>query len=419
MQVTTMKKQPANQKSMLFLTFLCCLSYFTSYLARLNYSACLIEIQDALKISKTQAGLPVTGCFLSYGAGQLICGYLGDKIAPHKVIFTGLLGTAACNLLVVIFPDITIITLLWVANGFFQSMLWPPLVRIMAELLDEAWYRRCSVLVSFAASFGTITIYVSAPVCLSLWSWKAMFLLPAAAGGAVAFYWIYSIRKWAGRFTADKKPEPKWGKEIKGSLAQTFYRMPLLRILFVIALHGALKEGITTWMPAYMADSFGMSTSMSILTAAVLPVFSIVSTLLSSLLFYRIRDELRMTIILFLVSLISGLTMFFVNGKYPPGCVVLMMLITGCMFGVNLMLISRLPRYFAGMGMVSTISGVLNAATYMGSSFSAYGFGKIAESRGWGYVIGLWVGICAGAVFLLRISLRKWTGFVKGCRGGD
>ena len=50
--------------------FLCCLVYFMSYLTRMNYAACLAEIQDSLSLSKSIVSLPVTGSFLTYGIGQ-------------------------------------------------------------------------------------------------------------------------------------------------------------------------------------------------------------------------------------------------------------------------------------------------------------------------------------------------------------
>lgn len=408
-----MSRQLTAQKSMPFLSFLCCLAYFTSYLTRLNYAACLIEIQDALHISKSQAGLPVMGCFLVYGTGQLVCGFFGDRIVPHKIIFTGLLGTAACNLLLAMFPHIVPITLIWCVNGFFQSMLWPPLVRIMAELLTETWYRRCSVLVSFASSLGTITIYILAPICLSLWGWKSMFLLPSAVGFLTAFYWLYNTRKLNGMSYPSGTPSSGTHRSAGKSLSYLFCAAPLIPVMAAIALHGVLKDGITTWMPAYMEDTFGMSASMSILTTAVLPVFSIFSTLFTSLLFYWIKDELRTASLLFAVSLASGSLMLFVNNKFSLGCIILMMIITGCMFGVNLMLISRMPRHFAKFGMVATISGILNAATYIGSALSTYGFGSIAEKSGWSHVIYIWIASSAGAVLLLLCSVRKWKNFIK------
>lgn len=412
-----MRKMLMDKGGMPFLSILCSIAYFTSYLTRLNYSACLIEIQDALHIEKSQVSLPIMGCFLVYGAGQLICGFFGDKIMPHKIIFTGLVGTAVCNLLVVIFPDINVITVIWCMNGLFQSMLWPPLVRIMAELLDEVWYRRCSMWVSFASSFGTIAIYILAPLCLSVWGWKSMFLLPSAVGFLVAFYWIYNMQGLNGSFNRHGSSSGKVDKKSENKFFGMFRIAPLLPIMLVIALHGVMKDGITTWMPAYMADSFGMSTELSILTTAALPIFSIVSTLMASLLFYRIKDEICTASVLFAAALAASFLMLLANGKYPLGCIASMMVITGCMFGVNLMLISRIPRHFAAFGLVSTVSGILNAATYVGSAFSTYGFGWIAEGNGWSNVIWVWIGTSACAVLLLLCNIRKWKNFIgKDCK---
>ena len=403
----------SSKRSMAFISFLCCLVYFTSYLTRLNYGACLIEIQRALQIDKSQAGLPVTGCFLVYGIGQLICGYIGDKIAPQKIIFTGLVGSALCNLLVAVFPRIAVITLIWSVNGFFQSMLWPPLVRIMAELLDGKWYRHCSVLVSFSSSLATVAVYLLAPVCLFAWGWKSMFFLPAVAGILTAVYWIVNIRSQGRETIQEENPSTPVPEEPQGGIIRLFLLAPLFPMLTAIALHGVLKDGITTWMPAYMADAFGTSTSTAILTTAILPVFAICSTLFSSLLYNRIRDELCTAALLFAAGFAGSTAMFFTNARYPIGCVLLMMLITGCMHGINLMLISRLPRHFVKFGMVSTVSGILNAATYVGSALSTYVFGKIAENSGWNHVILLWIAVSGIATILLLGCRRKWKSFLE------
>ena len=37
--------------------FLCCLAYFMSYLTRINYAVCMVELQSALQIGKSIAGL--------------------------------------------------------------------------------------------------------------------------------------------------------------------------------------------------------------------------------------------------------------------------------------------------------------------------------------------------------------------------
>lgn len=439
---------------MKMLCLMCCLVYFVSYLIRLNYAVCMVEIQNTLDISKNIAGLPVTASFLSYGAGQIICGFLGDKYKPHKMIFAGLGGSVLCNLLVVLLPRMEIMIPAWFVNGFFQSMLWPPLVRIMAENLDEDWYRRGCVWVSLSSSGATVVLYLLAPLLIQIGGWKPVFYLAVAAGVAAALVWFGKTGKMfgsgfgmpaeessrrngspeaegnGGEKAVSEKAEPgqgetgraeeerpekaaaaPGGKKGRFGFAGIFAGVPIISVLMAIVLHGTLKDGITTWMPVYMTDMFGMSSSRSILSTAVLPICSVFSTLLSSALLYRLKNEVLTAALLFGTGALAGICMLSVYDSHPAACVVMMMLITGCMYGVNLMLISRVPGHFAKRGNVSTVSGILNAATYLGSALSTYVFGAVAENAGWMPVVIIWgVTALGGTVFLL-LGIRKWAGF--------
>jgi len=127
--------------------------------------------------------------------------------------------------------------------------------------------------------------------------------------------------------------------------------------------------------------------------------------------FVQAENEVLTAALLFGASTIAGISMLAVYDSRPAVCVVMMMLITGCMFGVNLMLISRLPGHFAGRGNVSTVSGILNAATYVGSALSTYVFGAVAESAGWKTVVVLWGTAALGGTLLLLSGIWKWGCF--------
>ena len=133
--------------------FLCCLVYFMSYLTRMNYAACLAEIQDSLGPDQEHRE-PAGDRKLSdlRGSASSSAAFWGTGFLRRKMIAAGLAATCACNLLVGLFPDIRLIIPVWCLNGLFQSMLWPPLVRIMAETLDEKQYQKCCVQVSMASS---------------------------------------------------------------------------------------------------------------------------------------------------------------------------------------------------------------------------------------------------------------------------
>lgn len=437
-----MLKKLTSEKEMRFLCLLCCMAYFMSYLTRLNYAACMVELQRVLGIGKSIAGLPVTMCFLSYGAGQLVFGFLGDKFNPKGMIFAGLTGSASCNLLVAACPRVDVIIPVWCVNGFFQSMLWPPMVRIMAEMLSDKWYQLSCVLVSMASSLATVVIYVLAPVCIQVSGWEGVFILPGVLGIAAAFLWIANTRRLGsaeeGRaalgaakaevpvsreMTMESEASTASGKKAgqeaqmaqerrkKATFLQLFAEAPLFLILLAIILQGTLRDGMTTWMPVYMNEVFGMSSAKSILSAAALPFFGVFSTLFASMLLSRLKSEVFTAALLFGAGMAAGVVMLPFYDGFPAVCILMITLITGCMHGVNLMLISRVPGHFTGFGKVSTVSGVLNAATYIGSALSTYGFGAVADGCGWRAVIFLWAGIALLGLTLMMSARRKWGQF--------
>lgn len=401
------------ERQMKALCAFCCLAYFVSYLTRLDYAACMVEIQSALRVGKSEVGLPVTLCFISYGIGQLVFGYLGDRGKPQNLIFTGLAGAAGCNFLVALFPRMGVMAPVWCLNGVFQSMLWPPMVRFMAEMLTEEWYRKCCVLVSMASSAATMAVYLFTPACIRLFSWRAVFSVAAMAGIATALVWIVCMGKYetGAAASADRQDIQKDGPSL--GLGWLLSNVPLIPILAAIIFQGILRDGITTWMPVYMSEVFHMSNAASILSAAVLPVFSIIATLSASAFLRVLKNEVLTAAVLFGVSIVPGSVMLLFSDSLPGVCIGMMTLMTGCMHGINLMLISRLPGHFARFGRASFVSGILNAATYVGSALSSFGFGVLAERRGWNGVIALWVFLVIGGMAVLLAVRRRWERFCE------
>lgn len=72
--------------------------YFVSYLTRVNYGAVVSEIVAVEGIRKSAASLALTGSAVTYGAGQLVSGCLGDRIEPRRMVCCGLCITILANL---------------------------------------------------------------------------------------------------------------------------------------------------------------------------------------------------------------------------------------------------------------------------------------------------------------------------------
>ena len=399
------------KKRVMLLIVLSCVLYFTSYLTRHNYAAALVEIVQALSIEKELASVALTGMFITYGLGQLLSGWMGDKMHPRYVIFGGMLATSLCNLGMGFLSDITGMTVLWCINGVAQAMLWPPLVRVMAENLSGEDYRKASLWVSIAASFGSIAVYLMVPGCIALSGWRASFFVPAVFGTLIAFLWLMLEGKCERE---DKLNVVKTRSDASGSasIGKIIMISGLIPIMAAIVLQGSLRDGITTWMPTYITENYDLGTGASILTTVVLPIFSIASISIASSLQAKVKDDLTASTILFSVAFVSGLVLTFF-GKYGAAIsVVTMMLITGCMHGINMLLISRLPAHFNRFGRVSTISGVLNTFTYIGSASSAYGFAALSERLGWGFTVGMWAVIALLGILCCGFSIPHWRKFV-------
>lgn len=402
---------PAAKRRSMLLIWLCSLVYFVSYLTRINYAAALSEIITKLHVSNAVASLAVTGSFITYGLGQTFCGFLGDTISPRRMIAIGLVATSLCNLLMPLMPGIYWMTGLWSLNGFFQSMLWPPLMRIMAENLTEADFRRACIAVSTASAFATIAVYLLVPACIWIFGWQLAFILPAVLGVAMALVWLAGTRS----YTESNRAGFVHNAAAPGAQAPGLWalirRSALLPLMAAIILQGILRDGITTWMPTYINDRYQLGTSLSILTAAILPLFHIVSVMAVNAIQKRIASEVAVASLMFATGAAAavGLRLFFLaSPAFPVAC---MALVTGCMHGVNTMLISRVPRRFSPYGRVSSISGLLNTFTYVGSALSTYGIAAVSDRWGWLVTVTLWAGIALAGTLICALCIRRWNRF--------
>lgn len=408
--VEKVKKSNAERMAIFFM-LLCSAVYFTSYIARINYGAVLVDIVSDTGISQKAAGLVSTAAFFTYGVGQLISGFIGDRVRPRLLIVIGMSVTAVCNLLMPMLTDAVPMMVLWGINGFAQAMFWPPMVRMMADNLSEDNYNRACIWVSAASSIATIVIYLLASLCTALWDWRSLFIISAVIALAMAVVW----QLFAPKKDLDKNDEPT---EITADAVPTKKAtvgaavvLLLIPIALAIILQGILRDGVTTWLPTLVSDTFDLPSSVSILTGIALPIFSMISYNVSARLEKRIGNELVTSAMFFVCAAVSAGLLTLVLDVNPIISVLLMAVITGCMHGINLMLISRVPRYFDRYGKISTVSGIVNAFTYVGSAISTYLVAVISEEYGWSFTALSWLLIAAAGAVVCICVIGAWRKF--------
>lgn len=75
-------------------------SYFASYLTRVNLSAVIEELSTQNILSKDILALAITCNMIIYGAGLAIAGVLTNKFQPKRLLFTSLVAAALMNLII-------------------------------------------------------------------------------------------------------------------------------------------------------------------------------------------------------------------------------------------------------------------------------------------------------------------------------
>ena len=407
------------------LSFFCCLAYFASYVTRINYIAVRLAIADELVMSYpelvAELGIAISAASITYGIGQLFSGLLGDRLPPIPLVCAGLGGAVLCNLFMpILYPSVYLMALVWGINGFFQSLIRPPLGRIIAANYDEKGYIDTCVAVSNSSQIATILVYLIIPLCLRLFDreWRLAFYLPVTVGLIALVFWCALVPslclKTANQVEAvpnvadcgNDHPEPIW---------PLLCRSGLLIMIPAVLVHGLLRDGITAWMPDFISEVGGLGTSVSILTTAILPLFCIVCVLLAKKICAALPSDGISAALLFGVCTVSASCILPLLDRVTPVTlvitVILMALITGCMHGTNHIFITRIPGAFKSVGRVSGIVGILNAITYLGGALSPYAVALVASHGGWSRAVMLWVALAALSVLLCIVACRKWNLF--------
>ncbi len=377
------------------------ITYMVSYITRINFGAVIVEMVSSTGFSKTELSAAVTGSFLTYGLGQVISGWFGDKYQPKILILLGLLVSSSMNLLIPVCPSPMLMTAVWCINGLAQAFMWPPIVRLMVNLCTEEEYAHTSIIVSYGSASGTILIYLITPLIISITSWRFVFIFSAVCGFIMAAVW--------NKLCPELKKVKLRKKQTSKGIAKIMFSPLMLAIMLAIISQGALKDGITTWMPTYIAETYKLGNSIAILTGIILPVFTMICIRTANLIHSRfIKSTVFCAGAIFLVSLISSVLLLMVTGKDAISSTLLSALLTGCMHGVNYMLIVILPSFFKSTGFVSLISGLLNACTYIGSALSTYGIAILTDNYGWNTTIAVWIGIAALGTLLCFAFAPVW-----------
>lgn len=399
-----------NQKK---LFAICWAAYTASYITRLGLTGALPEMIAAGVFGKTFGGAAGTAFFAAYGLGQLVNGFLGDRLQPGRMITAGLAGSAVMNLAMALVSGKWAFAAVWCLNGWFCSMLWGPVIRCISSMGAEG-SRRAGVWISTTIPAGGILAALLAGAALRLGSYRLVFALSGVVGAAVCAVCAAVF----SRMEPFSRPD-RGGARAEGA-GSSF--LPLLLgsgLMFAavcVLFNGVLKDGVTLWVPTMLADRFGVSPSRAAVISAVLPVINISGAFAARFIDRRLKNELATTAVMFGVSLLS-LAAWPLCGGSALLSALLTAVCTSSMLGANTMLLTFVPLAYGRVGRAASVTGFLDACSYLASAAAAVSVGAAAESMGWSAVSVGWIAAAAAGMAVAAAGAPVWRRKKKNTAG--
>ena len=144
-----------NAKRAILLGTLCSTAYFAVYIARNVLGAVSSEMRAEGYELELIGGMGSL-YFATYAVGQLINGLIGDKIKAKYMLGLGLVLASVTNF---ICPFLTAhptgMTVVYGMTGFFLSMIYAPMTKVVAENTEPIHATRCSLGYTYASFFGS------------------------------------------------------------------------------------------------------------------------------------------------------------------------------------------------------------------------------------------------------------------------
>ena len=390
-----------NAKKAIMIGSLCTVSYLAVYIARNILGAVTPQMVEQ-GYAEAFIGKISSLYFVSYAVGQLINGAIGDKIKAKWMICMGLMGAALMNILFSWLSKSEIGAIVtYGATGFFLSMIYGPMTKVVSENTEPIYATRCSLGYTFASFFGS----PAAGVLAAVLTWQSVFAASSAILAVMAIlgfvFFTAFERKGIVKYGQYKAQEKGTGN-IKVLLKHGIVKFSLISILT-----GVVRTSVVFWLPTYINQYLGFSAEKSAAIFTVATLIISTTAFISVFIYEKLGHDMHKTVLL----MFSSATVFFLltylvkMSVLNVGFFVLAIMSSN---GAASMLWSKYCPSLRDTGMVSSATGFLDFLSYMAAATANLIFANAATTIGWGNLILVWFGLMVvGVVIALPYNKLK------------
>jgi len=372
--------------------------YAVFYFVRKNIPIALPLLEEDLKLSKASLGAFLSGSDVVYGISKFLNGFLGDRASARWFMPVGLVLSALFNGLFGLASSALALGIIWVLNGWFQGMGFPPCAKVMAHWFAVKERGRMWGLWNVSHMVGAAGILVLAGWLGTHYGWRAVFLVPAAIAVVMSIIlgiWLRdtpaslglpSAETYMGGGESDAKPEPPLSPEAyRAIVGKRVFGNPVVWLVAVANFFVyVVRLGFLNWAPTFLHEEKHVPLEWAGAMTAGFELAGLVGSLVAGWLSDKVFAARRAPVcVIFMLATTASIVGFWRIPEGHPAFDFALLLsigffIYGPQFLVGVMVTDQASKHAAAAAI-----GLTGIFGYSSSLVSGVGLGAALDAWGW------------------------------------
>ncbi|RLF19616.1 MAG: hypothetical protein DRZ82_05065 [Thermoprotei archaeon] len=364
--------------------------YASFYLCRVNYPISIPFINSDLGITFTSLGLIASAFFASYSIGQVINGYLGVRYRPWRLLILGIVGSSITTLLFGFSASPSTFLILWLINGYFQSIGWPILVKVIATVLTHENMSKGYGIFNTSWALGHALSWLFTGLIIDHYGWRWGFIINGVIFPAVNIPLVLDLMRHISPLETAKSDINRHRDEFN-CITSGKHVIALLILALVYLVMYAVRYALVMYLPSYV-HHVERHISTFLLTIVLFPISGSLGMVSLGFLFNRVAMHKRIILMIIMNIAVAILLSIF------PLCyeesrllgLLILMLLSSLLYGLESQVVSTMPVTLIGRKYSSLAVGIIDSAGSIGAFISSLVSGMIIDSSGFNIMLRFW-----------------------------
>lgn len=414
--------------------FSCFIGYIIFHLTRKNIAVAIPYLTQDFGYTNLQVGILGSSLYLTYGIGKFVNGILADNANVRRFMPTALIMSAIANICFALsalfitpgeftffgLPSATILLWLlaffWGANGWFQSMGFPPIAKSLTYWFSNSERGTKWAIWSTSHQIGVFVAVVLSGFTVKHFGFYGIFLIPAVICILVALGLFWGLRDKPTTLglpdVEEYKGEPKRQADIDTEADMSYVEIFKKYIIFnktiwFLALAYVfvyiIRYGTEDWLIKFFVEQKGDTIDLATQKLSFLAFFGILGAVLAGIFSDAVFKGKRMPVnLIYLAGIVVALLALMLPFSNNYLDYTLVSIIGFCTAGPQLLIGGLCAVESSSKKVASASIGFTGVFGYVGAVLSSMGTGLMIDKFNWFGAVWFWI---ASAVVCILICV--------------